>query len=88
MMPKWDRIAVFQRVSGRTGVAVAVDNCAPSGKRSGMIQTLPLAALGGAIGAALRHMTNETALRLVGPGFPFGTLVVNVVGSLLMGALA
>ena len=52
-----------------------------------MIQTLPLVALGGAIGAALRHLTNGTALRLFGPGFPFGTLAVNVVGSLLMGLL-
>jgi len=52
-----------------------------------MIQTLPLVALGGAVGAALRHVANGTALRVFGPGFPFGTLIVNVLGSLLMGLL-
>lgn len=52
-----------------------------------MIQTLPLVALGGGIGAALRHITNATALRLFGAGFPIGTLFVNVAGSLAMGLL-
>ena len=46
---------------------------------------LLLVAIGGAIGASLRHLTNLAALRLVGPGFPWGTLTVNVVGSLVMG---
>ncbi len=52
-----------------------------------MIQTLSLVALGGAIGAALRYLTNVSALRLLGPGFPYATLLVNVVGSFLMGLL-
>jgi len=45
-------------------------------------------ALGGAIGAGARHLVNLAALRLFGPGFPFGTLAVNVVGGALMGCLA
>jgi CrcB protein len=49
---------------------------------------LGLVAVGGAIGAACRHFANLAALRLVGPGFPAGTLAVNVTGSLLMGLLA
>ena len=49
-----------------------------------MIHTL-IVALGGALGAALRHLTGLAALRLLGPNFPFGTLTVNVVGSFLMG---
>jgi len=53
-----------------------------------MIQTLPLVALGGALGASARYIVNMAALRLVGPGFPWSTLAVNVLGSLLMGALA
>ena len=44
--------------------------------------------LGGGIGSALRHGVNLAAARLLGLGFPYGTLTVNVVGSLAMGALA
>lgn len=46
---------------------------------------LLIVALGGAVGASLRHLTGLAALRLMGPGFPWGTLVVNVVGSFAMG---
>jgi CrcB protein len=49
---------------------------------------LGLVATGGAIGASARHLVNMGALRLLGPGFPVGTLAVNVVGCLLMGVLA
>src|SRR4029079_12888488 len=44
--------------------------------------------LGAGIGGALRHGVNVGAGRLFGLGFPFGTLIVNIVGSFLMGALA
>lgn len=44
--------------------------------------------LGAGIGGALRHGVNLGATRLFGFGFPFGTLIVNVVGSLLMGLFA
>jgi len=44
--------------------------------------------LGGGVGSALRHGVNLAAARLLGLGFPYGTLTVNVVGSLAMGALA
>jgi CrcB protein len=44
--------------------------------------------LGGGIGAALRHGVNLATARALGTGFPFGTLTVNVVGSLAMGLLA
>ena len=47
---------------------------------------LLLVAAGGALGAALRHLVNLGTLRLVGPGFPWGTMVVNLVGSFAMGA--
>lgn len=44
-----------------------------------------LVGLGGAIGAMLRHLSGMVALRLLGPAFPWGTLFVNVFGSLIMG---
>ena len=34
--------------------------------------------LGAGIGGALRHGVNVGAARLIGYGFPFGTLIVNV----------
>jgi len=44
--------------------------------------------LGGGIGAALRHGANLLGARLFDPGFPYGTLIINVLGSLTMGVLA
>ncbi|QIZ76647.1 fluoride efflux transporter CrcB [Ferrimonas lipolytica] len=44
-------------------------------------------ACGGAIGASLRYGASLLALRLFGTTFPYGTLIVNCLGSLLMGAL-
>ena len=44
--------------------------------------------VGAGIGGALRHGVNLASVRLLGYGFPFGTLIVNVLGSLAMGVLA
>ena len=41
--------------------------------------------LGAGSGGALRHAVNLAALRVLGSGYPYGTLMVNVVGSLIMG---
>jgi fluoride exporter len=46
---------------------------------------LLLVAVGGAIGAALRHLVNLGSLKLVGPGYPWGTMTINIVGSFAMG---
>lgn len=48
--------------------------------------TLAFVALGGAIGACSRFLLSELFVLLLGRGFPYGTLFVNVVGSLIMGA--
>jgi fluoride exporter len=52
-----------------------------------MLETF-LVFVGGGIGAALRHGVNLAAARGFGVSFPWGTLIVNVVGSVVMGLLA
>ena len=47
-----------------------------------------LVAAGGAAGAVARYALGVQALRLWGPGWPFGTFIANVSGGLLMGLLA
>lgn len=44
--------------------------------------------VGAGIGGALRHGVNLAAARLLGDGFPYGTMIVNVAGSFVMGLLA
>ncbi len=51
-----------------------------------MLQVIAIAG-GGAIGALLRFWVSTGTYLLFGRGFPWGTLVVNVLGSLLMGFL-
>ena len=41
--------------------------------------------LGAILGANSRYWTNRLALRMYGLGFPYGTLAINVVGSLILG---
>ena len=48
-------------------------------------QHLVAIAVAGACGAVLRFMLSTGVYRLLGQGFPYGTLVVNVIGSLLIG---
>ena len=44
--------------------------------------------LGAGIGGALRHGMNISTAKLLGLGFPYGTLTVNIVGSFMMGVMA
>ena len=44
--------------------------------------------LGGGLGAALRHAVNLASVRLFGLAFPYGTLLINVSGSIVMGLVA
>lgn len=49
---------------------------------------LLLVMLGGAVGAGARHLAGRATLVAFGPGYPWGTLLVNLLGGLLMGVLA
>lgn len=51
------------------------------------MQQLLVIAGGGAIGAVLRFLMSTGVHRVLGKEFPYGTLLVNVVGSLLIGLL-
>jgi CrcB protein len=43
--------------------------------------------LGGAIGTGARYLLSLWALGALGPSFPYGTFLVNVVGSFLLGGI-
>ena len=44
-------------------------------------------ALGGATGACMRYFVSQLVFQWFGKGFPFGTLLVNVIGSFSLGVL-
>ncbi len=44
-------------------------------------------AAGGALGASGRHLVSRASVHLLGTGFPWGTVFVNVLGSFAMGVL-
>lgn len=47
--------------------------------------TYGLIALGGAAGSSLRFFISNIMIQWLGKGFPFGTLLVNISGSFLLG---
>ncbi len=47
-----------------------------------------ITAAGGALGAGSRHLVSRYAMHIFGPGYPWGTLMVNALGGLAMGLLA
>ncbi|WDZ82972.1 fluoride efflux transporter CrcB [Micromonospora cathayae] len=49
--------------------------------------TVLLVALGAAVGAPLRYLTDRAVQARFGSAFPWGTLTVNVTGSLLLGVV-
>jgi CrcB protein len=44
--------------------------------------------IGGGLGASLRHTVNVGCARACGLNFPYGTFVINITGSLVMGLIA
>ena len=51
------------------------------------MKTLMLVAIGGAIGAVARYSLSSQVYHWLGSDFPWGTMIVNVLGSFLMGFL-
>jgi len=52
------------------------------------LKALLFVAMGGALGAVLRYSISSGIYHWFGRSFPYGTLVVNVVGSLAIGLLS
>lgn len=45
-------------------------------------------ALGGSLGAVVRYILSSHIGKVLGSGFPYGTLAVNIIGSFVMGVFA
>lgn len=52
------------------------------------MQAYLLVFLGAGLGGCLRHTVNLLAARALGTNFPWGTFLINISGSLVMGLLA
>src|SRR5882672_2803451 len=59
-------------------------NYSSSGDHSIVLDFLAIS-LGAIVGANARYWMSRSALRLFGPVFPYGTLAINVLGSLILG---
>ena len=46
-----------------------------------------MVAMGGAVGSSFRYLVGVAAMRFLGMGFPWGTMIVNIAGSFIMGVL-
>jgi CrcB protein len=44
--------------------------------------------VGGGCGASVRHAVNMTCARAFGTAFPYGTFIINITGSIVMGLMA
>jgi CrcB protein len=44
--------------------------------------------IGGGLGASLRHAVNMISARGLGTAFPYGTFIINITGSIVMGLIA
>lgn len=71
--------------AGRIGLAP------PRAREAALSATSPLAlflvAAGGAVGSVLRYLVSVLAVEMLGTGFPWGTLAVNVLGSCAIGVI-
>ncbi len=52
-----------------------------------MISTIVMVGVGGALGAVARFGVNHGAVHIFGHGFPWATMIVNIIGSFLMGIM-
>jgi len=49
------------------------------------VQELLIISLGAVVGANARYLISRYAARILGPVFPYGTLIINIIGSIIVG---
>ena len=49
------------------------------------MQELLIISLGAVVGANARYLISRYAARILGPVFPYGTLLINIIGSIIVG---
>jgi CrcB protein len=80
-----------QLTTGRTELRVRLSRSLATGSRHragpGATMTALLVAIGGALGAILRYLTDHHVTKRTKPAFPWGTLTVNTAGSAILGVL-
>ncbi|MGY3532844.1 CrcB protein [Bradyrhizobium sp. USDA 4452] len=54
----------------------------------GQLASYLIVFFGGGLGATLRHLINVTCARCIGTAFPYGTFIINITGSTVMGLIA
>jgi len=52
------------------------------------MQSYVLVFVGGGLGASLRHFINVVCARCIGVSFLWGTFIINITGSMVMGLIA
>ncbi|WP_166302698.1 fluoride efflux transporter CrcB [Bradyrhizobium sp. 2S1] len=60
----------------------------PAGALVGNAASYLLVFFGGGLGATLRQLINVTCARCIGTAFPYGTFIINITGSTVMGLIA
>jgi fluoride exporter len=56
-------------------------------RNGGLMFSFVLVFIGAGVGGIARYATGLLTARAFGPGFPYGTITVNILGSFLMGLL-
>ena len=79
----------LQGGSRKSGGQVVREGARVALPRNGIAMTTALLAVacGGAVGAVARYLVYLGTAQILGMGFPFATLLVNIIGSFLMGLL-
>src|SRR5208337_1239031 len=75
---------IFVPASLGSGTRAGCASCR-SHQRGACMLTYLYIALGGAIGSVARAWTANAVVRVMGPHFPWGTILINIVGSFVIG---